>query len=110
MRLGQSEEWQRRYRGQIGLLIVEDVQFLRGREKTQLELFHTVQHVLDAGGNVLLTGDRDFNRLQTESVAEKYRDEGFRHVTYLEIPGAGHYDWPERKWLSQALAALELPQ
>ena len=58
MRNGRSEDWQRRYRGRIGLLIVEDVQHLRGREKTQLELFHTVQHVLDAGGRVLLTGDR----------------------------------------------------
>ena len=58
MRLGNSEDWKRRYRGSIGMLIVEDVQFFSGRTKTQLELFHTVQHVLDAGGSVLLTGDR----------------------------------------------------
>ncbi len=56
---------------------------------------------------VLLTGERDFNRLQTEVVAERYRDEGFEHVTYIEIPGAGHYDWPSGRWLSQALAALD---
>jgi chromosomal replication initiator protein len=58
MRGGRPEEWKRRYRGPIGLLIVEDVQFFSGRAKTQLELFHTIQHVLDGGGNVLLTGDR----------------------------------------------------
>ena len=56
---------------------------------------------------VLLTGERDFNRLQTEVVAQRYRDEGFEHVTYLEIPGAGHYDWPSGRWLTKALAALE---
>jgi hypothetical protein len=54
MRNGRSEEFQKRYRAPIGLLIVEDVQFFDGRMKTQLELFHTVQHVLDAGGRVLL--------------------------------------------------------
>ena len=36
MRQNRSEAWKRRYRGPIGLLIVEDVQFLTGREKTQL--------------------------------------------------------------------------
>ncbi len=56
---------------------------------------------------VLLTGDRDFNRLQTETVAERYREEGFEHVTYLEIPGAGHYNWPSARWLSKALSALD---
>jgi len=56
---------------------------------------------------VLLTGERDFNRLQTQVLAERYRDEGFAQVTYIEIPGAGHYDWPPRKWLAQGLAALE---
>ena len=59
---------------------------------------------------VLVTGERDFNRLQTEVLAETYRDEGFRHVTYLEIPSAGHYDWPRPEWLSRALAALDTPE
>ncbi len=87
MRLGQSEEWQRRYRGQIGLLIVEDVQFLRGREKTQLELFHTVQHVLDAGGNVLMTGDRPPRDLV--GLDERMRDQlGRGFVAELERPDA----------------------
>jgi len=58
MRGGRSEQFKRRYRGPIDLLVVEDVQFFSGRAKTQLELFHTVQHVLSAGGRVLLTGDR----------------------------------------------------
>lgn len=58
MRNGQNDAWKTRFRGPIELLVVEDVQILRGRGKTQLELFHTIAHVLEAGGRVLLTGDR----------------------------------------------------
>lgn len=58
MRNGRNDAWARRYRGPIELLIVEDLHFFSGRTKTQLELYHTIQHVLDSGGSVLLTGDR----------------------------------------------------
>ncbi len=43
--------------------MVEDIQFLVGKRATQLELFHTVQHVLDRGRRVLLTGDRPAHAL-----------------------------------------------
>jgi chromosomal replication initiator protein DnaA len=87
MRLGQSEEWKRRYRGAIGMLIVEDVQFFSGRAKTQLELFHTIQHVLDAGGSVLLTGDRAPRDLI--GLDERMRDQvGRGFVAELETPDA----------------------
>ena len=87
MRQGRPEEWKRRYRGSIGLLIVEDVQFFSGRTKTQLELFHTIEHVLDAGGSVLLTGDRaprDLVGLDERMRAQVGR--GF--VAELEMPDA----------------------
>jgi len=58
MRNGRNEAWTARYRGAIELLVVEDVHFLTGRTKTQQELFHTIAHVLEYGGRVLLTGDR----------------------------------------------------
>jgi chromosomal replication initiator protein len=87
MRLGNSEDWKRRYRGSIGMLIVEDVQFFSGRTKTQLELFHTVQHVLDAGGSVLLTGDRAPRDLA--GLDERMRDQvGRGFVAELELPNA----------------------
>ena len=87
MRLGHAEEWKRRYRGPIGLFIVEDVQFFSGRAKTQLELFHTVQHVLDAGGSVLLTGDRAPRDLG--GLDERMRDQvGRGFVAELEMPDA----------------------
>lgn len=50
--------FKRRYREDCDILVVEDLQFLRGKTSTQLELFHTVQHLLDAGGRVVVTADR----------------------------------------------------
>ena len=58
LRTKETAEFKRRYRPGEGLLVLEDIQFLAAKRATQLELFHSVQHVLDAGGRVLLTGDR----------------------------------------------------
>jgi chromosomal replication initiator protein len=58
LRSNRTSDFKRRYRGKRGLFVMEDVQFLESKSATQLEFFHTVQHVLDAGGKVMLTGDR----------------------------------------------------
>ncbi|MEE2678621.1 MAG: chromosomal replication initiator protein DnaA [Myxococcota bacterium] len=50
--------FKRRYREQCELLVLEDVQFLGSKSATQLELFHTLLHLADAGARVVLTGDR----------------------------------------------------
>ncbi|MBW1685758.1 MAG: chromosomal replication initiator protein DnaA [Deltaproteobacteria bacterium] len=55
-----------RYREQCDLLVVEDLQFLSSKTSTQLEFFHTLTHLVDAGLRVTLTGDRlprDIERL-----------------------------------------------
>jgi len=53
------DEFKRRFRHGCRLLVIEDVQFLDARKKaTQLELFHTVCHLLDVGARVVLTADR----------------------------------------------------
>lgn len=51
--------FKRRFREQCDLLVIEDVQFLSGKKATQLELFHVVAHLLDAGSRVALTADRE---------------------------------------------------
>jgi chromosomal replication initiator protein len=58
LRSGGMSAFKRRYRGECDLLVVEDVQFFAGKQATQLEIFHTVQHLLDVGGRVVFTGDR----------------------------------------------------
>jgi len=51
------DRFKRRYRDGCDLLIVEDVQFLEKKKATQLELFHTMTHLLDAGSRLVMTGN-----------------------------------------------------
>lgn len=57
LRARKTGEFKQHYRRGCKLLVIENVQFLASKSATQLEFFHTVQHVLDAGGRVVLTGD-----------------------------------------------------
>jgi chromosomal replication initiator protein len=50
--------FRRRHRRECELLVLEDVQFLEGKHATQLELFHTVEHLRLVGARVVLTADR----------------------------------------------------
>ncbi len=86
VRTDKMQGFKRRYRGECDLLVVDDVQFLEGKAATQLEFFHTVQHVLDAGGRVLLTGDRFPQELTHLDPRVRARiSSGF--VAELEPPG-----------------------
>ena len=53
-----TDRFKRRFRDGCELLILEDVQFLAGKAATQLELFHTLEHLRGAGRVVVVTGDR----------------------------------------------------
>lgn len=57
IRAQRTDELKRRYREQCDLLVFEDVQFLRGKRQTQLELLHTLEALLRRGARAVFTAD-----------------------------------------------------
>ena len=56
LRSRETARFKRKFRQECDLLVVEDVGFLQGKQSTQLEFFHTVQHLREAGGRTFFTG------------------------------------------------------
>lgn len=52
-----TPKFRRKYR-YLSLLIVDDIQFIAGKEAVQEEFFHTFNSITSAGGQVILTADR----------------------------------------------------
>ena len=57
VRKGTLERFRRKYR-RADILLIDDIQFLAGKERSQEEFFHTFNELLDLQSQVVLTSDR----------------------------------------------------
>jgi chromosomal replication initiator protein len=78
-----SDRFKERYRG-VGALLIDDVQFLEGKAKTEDEFFHTFNELYAQGSQIVLSSDRPPEAM--ERLSERMRDR-FAWGLTVEVQG-----------------------
>ncbi|MFH2007282.1 MAG: chromosomal replication initiator protein DnaA [bacterium] len=63
LRQGKMEEYRDRYRSYCDVLLVDDIQFMAGKDHTQQEFFHTFNALHDKKKQIVITSDKFPNQM-----------------------------------------------
>jgi chromosomal replication initiator protein len=58
VRYNQFDQFRRRYRDDCDALLIDDIQFIAGRDRTMDEFFHVFNALYEAGKQIMITADR----------------------------------------------------
>jgi len=67
LRFKKMDEFRARYRDEIDILLLDDIQFIGGKDRSQEEFFHTMEELKNSGRQIIVTSDvlpREIDKLE----------------------------------------------
>ena len=84
LREHKTSDFRRRYRS-VDVWLVDDIQFLMEKERTEEEFFHTYNAIYDMGKQIVLTSDRAPKDLQLDGSAPRFEWEILADISPPDI-------------------------